>query len=133
VARGDGKLDQIVYYGAILGGGWIGLNMAASGAFGSSFQTFAQQLKAAVTGSVPSVTVGAGGARIAVPGSAAPAAPSGAPCNAPPYQSYGGGVGHFVEDAGSGVYRTIINDQVIYTGTREGAESAYRRHYGCAS
>jgi hypothetical protein len=128
MARGGG-MNDLVYYGAILGGGWIGLNMAASGSFGPSFQQFAQQFKGALRGSIPSVGVGAGGVRVGLPSGAtsgAVPAPGGRPC--PPFV----GGQQYVDARPDGRFGCVVGGQVRGVfGSQAEAEACYRQAFGC--
>ncbi len=66
----------------------------------------------------PSSAAGSGGS---------PPAAGAKPCD---FVAYGGGRGRFVEDKGNGVFNTVWNDQVVYTGDKASAEAEFRRRCG---
>jgi hypothetical protein len=120
----SGGMSDVVYYGAVIGGGWIGLNMAKNGAFGAGARQFATQILAAVKGSVPTVSVGPGAIGITAPtGGTTTTSPAG--CGNTDFIP---GT-RYVADVGGGQYETVIGGRRVFgPGDKASAEAYYRAH-----
>lgn len=131
---GGDTMDRLIYYGTIVGGSFLTYRLAATGTLGAAMQTFANQLHAAIAGtSLPSVSVGGGGVRVALPG-----APSGSgggvaapPSGQPRCPDFIAGQ-QYVADRHDGTYELVIGGALVGVySSQAAAEAAYRQRFGC--